>query len=184
MSRYSAAIARRIGLSDTEVEDLLYAAPMHDVGKIGIPDRILLKTGSLDADEWKIMKQHTIIGAEILRGSDAEFIRLAEVVALTHHEKWDGSGYPRGVRGLDIPLPGRIVAIADAFDALTSRRPYKEPYSVKKAFNAIRDGSGTYFDPDLVDTFFAVKPEVLAIRKKYKNEHEDKTAERAVPVRV
>jgi putative two-component system response regulator len=184
MSHYSAAIARRMGLSDVEVENLLYAAPMHDVGKIGIPDRILLKTGSLDADEWEIMKKHTTIGAEILRGSDAKFIQLAEVVALTHHEKWDGSGYPRGLRGSDIPLAGRIVAIADAFDALTSRRPYKEPYSMEKAFNTIRDGSGTHFDPDLVDTFFAVESEVLAVSKEYKDKHEYKTVARAISVRV
>jgi len=172
MSQYSAAIARRMGLGEREVENILYAAPMHDVGKIGIPDRILLKTGSLDEDEWEIMKKHTVIGAEILRGSDAEFIRLAEVIALTHHEKWDGSGYPRGLRGSKIPLAGRIAAIADVFDALTSVRPYKEPLPVEKSLEIIKQSRGSHFDPDGVDAFLAVKDEILSIIDRYKDEQE------------
>jgi putative two-component system response regulator len=180
MSQYSAVIARKMGLGDSEVENILYAAPMHDVGKIGIPDHILLKAGSLDADEWEVMKKHTVIGAEILQGSDAEFIRRAEVIALTHHEKWDGSGYPRGLRGPEIPLAGRIVAIADVFDALTSKRPYKTPYSVDKSLNIIRESSGTHFDPDVADAFFAVKDKILMIRIKHKDEQDRKMPERAV----
>jgi len=172
MSQYSAAIARKMGLGNSEVENILYAAPMHDVGKIGIPDHILLKTGRLDADEWEIMKKHTVIGAEILRGSDAEFIRLAEIIALTHHEKWDGSGYPKGLRGPQIPLAGSIVAIADVFDALTSKRPYKEPFSIAKSFEIIRQGRDSHFAPDIVDAFFAIQDEILSIKEKYKDEQE------------
>lgn len=172
MSQYSTSIAHKMGLGDSEVENILYAAPMHDVGKIGIPDRILLKTGSLDEDEWEIMQKHTIIGAEILRGSDAEFIQLAEVIALTHHEKWDGSGYPRGLRESEIPLAGRIVAIADAFDALTSKRPYKKPFSIEKSLEIVREGRNSHFDPEVVDAFFAIKDKVLDIQKEYQDERE------------
>jgi putative two-component system response regulator len=161
-----------MGLSDAEVESIMYAAPMHDVGKIGIPDRILLKPGKLDPGEWEIMKQHTIMGADLLAGSDVEFIRLAEVIALTHHEKWDGSGYPRGLKGTKIPLVGRIAAIADAFDALTSERPYKEPFSIKKSFDIIQEGRGTHFDPDVVEAFFAIKDEILLIIDRYKDEQD------------
>ncbi|MFO7773559.1 MAG: response regulator [Dehalococcoidia bacterium] len=174
IGRYSAAIAREMGSGENEVEHVLYAAPMHDVGKIAIPDRILLKPGSLDADDWEIMKKHTIIGAEILQGSDAEFIRLAEVIALTHHETWDGSGYPRGLRATEIPLAGRIVAIADVFDALTSLRPYKGPFSVKESLDIVREGRGNHFDPDVVDAFFAIQDEILSIKEEYKNEQESR----------
>ena len=153
---------------------MLYAAPMHDVGKIAVPDRILLKTRNLDADEWEIMKKHTVIGAEILQGSEAGFIRLAEVIALTHHEKWDGSGYPRGLRASEIPLAGRIVAIADVFDALTSVRPYKEPFSAAKSLDIIREGRGNHFDPDVVDAFFAIQDEIVLIREEYRDERESK----------
>jgi putative two-component system response regulator len=172
MSQYSAAIARRMGLGGREVKNILYAAPMHDIGKIGIPDRILLKPGKLDPDEWEIMKQHTIIGAQILEASDAEFMQLAEVIALTHHEKWDGSGYPRGLKGSKIPLAGRITAIADVFDALMSKRPYKEAFSVEKSFSIIKESRGSHFDPEVVDVFFAVEDEILSIKEKYKDEHE------------
>jgi len=168
MSRFSAAVAHQIGLDDSTVESMLYAAPMHDVGKIGIPDQILLKPGRLDPDEWEIMKQHSIIGAQILEDSDAESIKLAEVIALTHHEKWDGGGYPKGLKGSEIPLAGRITAIADVFDALTSKRPYKEPFPLKKAFIIIKEGQGSHFDPQVVDAFFAVKDEILSTKEKYK----------------
>jgi putative two-component system response regulator len=172
IGRYSATIARRMGLRNGEVDNMLYAAPMHDVGKIAVPDRILLKTGTLDADEWEVMKKHTTIGAEILQGSDAEFIRLAELIALTHHEKWDGSGYPRGLKGPEIPLAGRIVAIADVFDALTSVRPYKEPFSLTDSLDIVRKGRGVHFDPDVVDAFVAIQDEILSIRDSCKNEDE------------
>ena len=174
IGRLSAAISRQLGLENGEVENMLYAAPMHDVGKIAVPDRILLKTGSLDADEWEIMKRHTTIGSEILQGSDTEFIRLAEVIALTHHEKWDGSGYPQGLAGSEIPMAGRIVAIADVFDALTSTRPYKEPFSVTASHDIVRKERGVHFDPDVVDAFFAAQDEILAIRDEYRDEEESR----------
>ena len=123
MSHYSALIAKRLGRPRNEVELLLHASPMHDVGKIGIPDAILLKPGKLDAREWEIMKQHTVIGERILGDSSAELLQLGSLIAISHHERWDGSGYPNGLAGEDIPLCGRICAIADVFDALTSKRP-------------------------------------------------------------
>ena len=165
VSRYSAAIARRMGLDEKTIETILYAAPMHDLGKIGIPDHILLKPAMLDPAEWEIMKTHTVIGAKILKGSDAEFIRLGEIIARSHHEKWDGSGYPDGLTGKDIPIAGRITAIADVFDALTSKRPYKDPFSVKDSLVIIKAGRGNHFDPDVVDAFFAIQDEILAIKK-------------------
>jgi len=172
MSRYSAAVARKMGLGEKVAKYILYAAPMHDVGKIGIPDRILLKPGKLDPDEWEIMKQHTIFGGKILEGSKAGYLKLGEVVALTHHEKWDGSGYPKGLKGNEIPKVGRIVAIADVFDALTTRRPYKEPFSLEKSYGIIRESKGNHFDPVVVDAFFAVEDEILAIKEEYKDEGE------------
>jgi putative two-component system response regulator len=170
MSHYSAAIAQKLGMNEKDVESLLYAAPMHDIGKIGIPDRILLKPGKLAADEWNIMKQHTIIGGKILEGSNAEFVSLGRVIALAHHEKWDGSGYPNGLVGEQIPLGCRIVALADVFDALTSKRPYKEAFSLEKSFEIIGNGRGSHFDPDVVDAFFAVEDKLLNIKDKYKEE--------------
>ena len=172
VSRYSAAVARRMGLAEKTIETILYASPMHDLGKIGIPDQILLKPARLDSAEWKIMKQHTVIGAKILKGSDAEFIRLGEIIAHSHHEKWDGSGYPNCLKGIDIPIAGRITAIADAFDALTSKRPYKEPFSVEKSLAIIRKGKGSHFDPDVVDAFFAIQDEILIIKKEYDDDNQ------------
>jgi putative two-component system response regulator len=170
MSNYSAAVARQMGLSKDDVDTILYASPMHDAGKIGIPDKVLLKPGKLDPDEWDIMKQHTTIGGSILSGSDSEFIKLAEVIAVTHHEKWDGSGYSHGLRGTAIPLAGRIAAIADVFDALTSKRPYKEAFSLDKSFAIIREGRGSHFDPEVVEAFFAVEKEILSIRETFKDQ--------------
>jgi putative two-component system response regulator len=167
MSRYSAAVARGMGLDESTVENILYAAPMHDVGKIGIPDSILLKPARLDPAEWEIMKQHTVIGAKILTGSDAEFIKLGETIALNHHEKWDGNGYPNSLKGIKIPIAGRIAAIADVFDALTSRRPYKEPLSVEESLAMIRGGREKHFDPDAVDAFCAIEDEILTIKDQY-----------------
>ncbi len=172
MSNYSAAIAGRMGLDENVVDSILYAAPMHDIGKIGTPDHILLKPGKLDPDEWEIMKQHAVNGARILEGSDAGFIKLGEVIALTHHEKWDGTGYPQGLGGEKIPIAGRIVAIADVFDALTSERPYKKPFSLEKSYNIIRAGRGSHFDPDVLDAFFEAEDEILKIKERYKNEGE------------
>jgi putative two-component system response regulator len=139
---------------------------MHDTGKIGIPDHILLKPGKLNDKEWEVMKQHTIIGAQILAGSGAQFIKLAQTITLTHHEKWDGSGYPEGLKGPKIPLVGRIVAIADVFDALTSRRPYRiRPFSLEEAFDYIKEERGQHFDPEVVDAFFATKDEIVLIKE-------------------
>ncbi len=170
MSNYSAAIARKIGLKKKTVETLLYAAPMHDIGKIGIPDAILLKSGPLNEDEWTIMKTHTTIGASILSGSKIGFVRLGEIIALCHHERWDGKGYPKGLAGRKIPLMARIVALADVFDALTSRRPYKEPFTMGKASQIIKEGKGTHFDPDIVDAFFSIQGTILQIRDRYQEE--------------
>ena len=175
MSHYSAAIARRMGLDDNTVETILYAAPMHDVGKIGIPDLILLKPAKLDPLEWEIMKQHTVIGAAILKGSDAAFIKLGEIIAQSHHEKWDGSGYPKGLKGQEIPIASRIVALADVFDALTTKRPYKEPIPVEKSLSMIKEGRGTHFDPDVIDAFFAIQDEILTIKKQYSDETQQVT---------
>jgi putative two-component system response regulator len=167
MSRYCAAVARRMGLDESTIETILYAAPMHDLGKIGIPDLILVKPAKLDPVEWEIMKLHTVIGARILKGSYAEFIRLGETIAQHHHEKWDGSGYPNSLKGIEIPIAGRIAAIADVFDALTSKRPYKEPFPVEKSLAIIREGRGSHFDPDVVDAFFAIQDEIVTIKEQY-----------------
>jgi len=167
MSYYAAAIARQMGLDENTVEGILYAAPMHDIGKVGIPDRILTEPGKLDPDEWEIMKQHPLIGAKILAGSDVEFIQLAETIAHYHQEKWDGSGYPEHIKGTEIPLTCRIVSIADVFDALTSKRPYKEPFTIEASFDIIREGRGSHFDPDVVDAFFAIQDEILAIKSQH-----------------
>jgi len=167
MGYYSATIARRLQMSEEEIESILYAAPMHDIGKIGIPDRILLKPGKLDPDEWEIMKQHTLIGSHLLKGSDSFLISMAEIIAVTHHEKWDGSGYPKSLKGTDIPLVGRITAIADVFDALTSKRPYKEPYPFEKALAIIKESRENHFDPTVVDAFLAEINKILEIRQSW-----------------
>jgi putative two-component system response regulator len=170
ISHYAAATARKMGLKEKTIESILYAAPMHDIGKIGIPDRVLLKPGKLDQDEWKIMMQHTLFGGRILEGADKGFLRVGEVIALTHHEKWDGNGYPHGLKGRKIPLVGRIVAVCDVFDALISKRPYKEPFSLEKSFEIIREGRGGHFDPNVVDAFLAVEDKIHSIKELYADE--------------
>ena len=165
MSQYSRIIALAAGVGVDDAELLLQAAPMHDVGKIGIPDRILLKPGKLDADEWEIMKTHTTIGAKIIGNHSSELLTLARQVALTHHEKWDGTGYPQGLIGDEIPLSGRITMLADVFDALTSDRPYKKAWSEDAAIQEINDMSGKHFDPQLVVAFMKALPEILAVKK-------------------
>ncbi|MET0025229.1 MAG: two-component system response regulator [Sedimenticola sp.] len=168
MSNYSRLLARDVGMDADWVELLYNAAPMHDIGKIGIPDSILLKPGKLDPDEWTTMMTHCEIGAMIIgRHSDSELLRLARTVALTHHEKWDGSGYPNGMAGEHIPMAGRIVAIADVFDALTSVRPYKHAWPVSEAVDWMRGQSGRHFDPDLVARFLTLLPEIETIMKQY-----------------
>jgi putative two-component system response regulator len=163
MSRYSYLLAEAMGLSINQCELLQHASPMHDIGKIGIPDSILLKPGKLDALEWEIMKTHAEIGGQLLSDSDSSLIQMAERIARTHHEKWDGSGYPHGLKGEEIPMEGRIVAICDVFDALTSERPYKEKWPVEKAVRELKDNSGIHFDPVLVSKFIEILPQVLKV---------------------
>ena len=148
---YSLHLARKAGLAADSAAIIRYAAPMHDIGKIGIPDRILQKAGQLDPDERAVMESHCEIGGKILAGSESDVLRCARTIAMTHHEHWDGSGYPRGLAGTDIPLAGRIVAIVDVFDALTSQRPYKEAFPIAKALTMISALRGNHFDPDLTD---------------------------------
>ena len=167
MSKVSQLIALAAGMPKAQAELLLIAAPMHDVGKLGIPDQILLKPGRLNPQEWEVMKTHARIGAEIIGQHDSALLRLAALVALTHHEKWDGSGYPQGLAGEAIPLEGRIVAIADVFDALTSVRPYKRAWSFDEATAYMRAQSGISFDPRLLDIFLTCVPEVALIQKQF-----------------
>lgn len=167
MSRYSQLLALAAGMDEDEAERLLNASPMHDIGKIGIPDNVLLKPGKLDADEWKIMQTHVNIGVEILSGSDSELMDMAAEVAQNHHEKWDGSGYPCALAGEDIPLTGRVVAVADVFDALTTERPYKDAWPVEKAVEFLKDQRGKHFEPRLVELFVEILPDILAVREQY-----------------
>lgn len=158
----AASLLRALGGGPEEVGLMRLAAPLHDIGKLGISDLILLKPGRLTPEEFARMKTHTRLGAQILSGSRSQVLRLAEEIALTHHEWWDGSGYPRGLSGAEIPLAGRIVALADVFDALTHRRPYKEPWPVERALEEVRSLSGTHFDPTIVDAFMKLDPRALA----------------------
>lgn len=167
MSHYSQIIALAAGCGEHWSEELLHAAPMHDIGKIGIPDHILLKPGRLDDAEMAIMRQHAQIGATILGDDDSTLMKLAKSVALNHHEKWDGTGYPNGLSGADIPLEARIVALADVFDALTSKRPYKEAWSVEEAMKYIKDQSGLHFDPNLVPILDQQLTEILLIKTRW-----------------
>lgn len=167
MSHISALIARHAGWDEAQCEMMLHASPMHDVGKIGIPDAILLKPGKLTPEEWRIMQTHTRIGGDILGGDDSDLLHLAREIALTHHEKWDGSGYPEGLAGDAIPMSGRIVALADVFDALTSERPYKRAWPVAEALQWMRDNSGSHFDPRLAELFFHLLDDILAIRARF-----------------
>ncbi|MBK1718279.1 HD-GYP domain-containing protein [Thiocystis violacea] len=168
MSHYSRILGLAIGMSESEADLLMNAAPMHDVGKIGIPDRILRKPGKLDPDEWAIMRTHCQIGADIIGDTgDSDLLRMARIVALTHHEKWNGTGYPCGLAAEGIPRVGRIVAIADVFDALTSERPYKRAWSVDEAVALLRSDAGIHFDPQLVPLFLEALPEVLRFKDRY-----------------
>lgn len=167
MAAYCAAIAKLAGWGEKEVQLLEQAAPMHDTGKIGIPDAILKKPGKLDQQEWQTMRTHSALGYKILAKSDTPLFTLAAEVALSHHEKWDGSGYPRGLQGEDIPLSARIVAIADVFDALTMKRPYKEAWPLDRAFSEIERGAGNHFDPDLAGKFIAAQEEITEIKTRW-----------------
>ncbi len=164
LSRFSVLMAQKSGLSDKEVQNIFYATPMHDVGKVGIPDKILLKPGKLTKEEFDCMKTHTTIGAKILSDSKADIIQIAKKIALSHHEKWNSTGYPEGLSGTHIPLEGRIVGLVDVFDALTSKRPYKNPYPLDIALEIIKKERGKHFDPDIVDIFLDNFPEIKRIK--------------------
>ncbi|WP_217874430.1 response regulator [Pseudoalteromonas shioyasakiensis] len=167
MSRYSKVLALAYGMSEYEAEQLKQAAPMHDVGKIGIPDSVLLKPGRLNENEYEHMKQHALIGAKILENSTSPLLQLAHKLALEHHEKWDGTGYPYGLKCEEISIEGRIVTIADVFDALTSKRPYKKAWSVEEALDLLKDEAGKHFDPQLVDLFIGQIDSIIEIKNTY-----------------
>ncbi|MCK8097252.1 two-component system response regulator [Pseudoalteromonas sp. 1CM17D] len=171
MSQYSKLLALEFGMGEQQAELLRQAAPMHDVGKIGIPDAILLKPGRLTPDEFDHMKQHATIGAQILANSSSPLLQLAHKLAIEHHEKWDGSGYPNGLKGEQISVEGRIVAIADVFDALTSKRPYKEAWGVEEALEHMQAQAGKHFDPHLINLFVNKLDAIIAIKSAYQEQH-------------
>ena len=170
MAHYSALIARQLGWSIERTEEILQAAPMHDVGKMGIADQVLLKPGPLTPEEFEEMKRHPLIGYDILKDSASSVVQMGATIALAHHEKFDGSGYPQGLAGEAIPMEGRIVAIADVFDALTSERPYKKAWPVERALDFLRNGRGNHFDPRCVDAFLSALDEVESIRLRFQDE--------------
>ncbi len=173
MSHYSHLLGQAYGLSEEDNFLLLHAASMHDIGKIGVPDRILLKPDKLDAQEWKIMMQHSQIGAQIIGTHQSKLLEMARVIALTHHEKWNGKGYPNGLKGESIPLIGRIVALTDVFDALTTERPYKEPWPLDRVLSLIKEESGNHFDPKLVEVFLGILDDIMRIKVQYQDIEED-----------
>lgn len=167
MSKIAVVIANAAGMDNTQCDLLLNAAPMHDIGKIGIPDKILLKPGKFEPEEWEIMQTHAQIGADILAGDNSALMLMAHEIALSHHEKWNGKGYPNGLKGEAIPLVGRITALADVFDALTSIRPYKKAWPVEDAIKYISEESGQHFDPTLVECMLGNMDEIVSIKDKY-----------------
>ena len=169
MSNYSRLVAKQLGMSSDECDLLLLASPLHDIGKIGTPDHILLKPGKLTVEEFEIMKLHTVIGEKILSNSLSPILRMGAEIAISHHEKFDGSGYPYGLEAEAISIYGRIVAVADVFDALTSARPYKTAWEDERACQLLRDGSGAHFDPDCVAAFFGAFAEVLEVKARYRD---------------
>jgi putative two-component system response regulator len=170
MSRFSSMIARAYGQDEKYCNLLEQASPMHDIGKIGIPDNVLKKPGKLTEEDWVLMRKHSEYGANILSGSDVPVLQMAEEVALGHHEKFDGSGYPSNLKGLQIPLSARIVALADFFDALTMDRCYRPAFSDEKALTMVEENSGTHFDPSVVKAFFSVSDDIINERNKINNE--------------
>ena len=174
MAYYSQLIAKGLGLDEKTQKLILEASPMHDVGKIGIPDHILLKPGKLTFEEFDVMKGHAKLGYELLKESNSEILQAAAEIALSHHEKYDGSGYPSGLVGTKIPLFGRIVAVADVFDALTSERPYKKAWALDEACKFLEEGRGLHFDPMCVEAFLAGWEEALDIRQRFKDEETPK----------
>lgn len=167
MAKYSKQIAKQLGLNELECNDLEHAAQMHDIGKIGIPDRILLKEGRFNKEEWAIMKTHATIGYEILSGSQSKYMQMGAIIALNHHERFDGTGYPNQLKGLDIPLIARIVSVADVFDALLSVRPYKKGWPIQDAIDFLKNNSGTQFDPVCVDAFCECLDKIIQIQIKF-----------------
>jgi putative two-component system response regulator len=170
MSHMARLLALAHGLSEEKAEVLFQASPMHDVGKIGTPDHVLLKPDRLNEEEWALIKKHTTMGAAIIGEHPSDLMETARVVALHHHERWDGTGYPSGLKGEDIPIEARIVALADVFDALLSVRPYKQAWSIEETLQYIRESSGSHFDPRLVETFLRILPECLAVRETYRDD--------------
>lgn len=181
MAAYARELALAYGWDEHDARQLELAAPMHDTGKLGVPQAILRKNGPLTPDEWDVMRTHPAIGAAILGKSQAPVFRLAAEVSLRHHEKWDGSGYPDGLAGVAIPESARIVALADVFDALSMRRPYKEPWSIERISAHIDASSGVHFEPRLVDLFHAILPRLLQIRAQWEEKSDDDTSEKAAP---
>ena len=165
VAEYCTDIARGLKLPKHDIEYLRYASPLHDVGKLIIPDSILKKKGGLTPEEREVVKKHAEIGAEVFQGSNLNLLKVATMISLTHHERWDGTGYPRGLEGKGIPIFGRIVALADVFDALTSKRPYKKAFGFDEAIRIIREESGTHFDPDVVSAFMKRKKQIRKIWK-------------------
>jgi len=170
MSEYCAVIARGLKLPPAEVELILHASRMHDLGKIAVPESILKKPSGLDHGEWELMRQHSTIGSAILENSSSQILQAGRVIAQHHHERWDGAGYPDGLAGQDIPLWGRICAVGDVFDAITSERPYKPAFPNEEALQLLRDGRGKHFDPRVVDAFFECIEDILVIQEKFKDE--------------
>jgi putative two-component system response regulator len=179
MSNYCVFIAKLYGFDDAMLEELELAAPMHDVGKIGIKDSILLKNGKLTDAEFNEMKKHTVIGADILKNPNSPILECARQIALCHHEKWNGRGYPYGIKGEEIPIQSRIAAISDTFDALTSKRPYKTPYPIDVSCGIIKKGRGEDFDPELVDLFVANIDGFVAIKNEIDKDGEDEAEVKA-----
>jgi putative two-component system response regulator len=167
MSHYTSILAKAAGLNEVECEKIFHAASMHDVGKIGIPDKILLKPARLTEGEFAHMKSHTIIGGRLLEGGNSDLLRIAHDIAMTHHEKWNGKGYPRGLAGEDIPIEGRISAVCDVFDALTSERPYKKEWPVQEAIDELISQKDEHFDSRLVDLFLDNMDEILVVKKRF-----------------
>ncbi len=170
LSHFTGFLARTWGMSAEEADHIFHASTMHDIGKIGIPDRILLKPGSLTGEEWEQMKRHTTIGADLLKGGASRLIQLGESIALTHHERWDGRGYPAGLRENQIPLEGRLVAVCDVYDALTSQRPYKQAWSDEEALAYIQREAGRSFDPDVVKAFQHGIMDIRRIRREWEDD--------------
>ncbi|MBS4050867.1 MAG: HD domain-containing protein [Methylomonas sp.] len=167
VGQFAGCLARETGFSADEAYEITVTAQLHDIGKVGVPDRVLLKPGKLNSEEWEIMKQHTLHGQLILKGSDSRLLKSAEVIALTHHERWDGRGYPQGLKGVETHIYGRITAIADVYDALTMHRPYKSAWSHERAAAYIIEGSGSQFDPDLANVFASIQDQFAALSEQW-----------------